>query len=255
MTTQRPNAPPEPESLEDLHLRARPAPVTRINLRVLIGGAAVLLLLISLLVLAALRPLSLRLTGSQELYNVDHKPITEALSKLPATYDGVRPDKKADAGKVPTVLAPGVPRLTEPSSDPIGEAERVEEAGDPVEDGTTCRCACRLREPPAACRKIVRRGCASRLGTLTRLLGAPARLDRQPCQSPVGGGPVRRCRSLPCEVRQRARGPAQVAAPFEPRRLLEVRPGRGGRVRLRWCRGRNRSWRRFRRPGIQGRHG
>jgi type IV secretion system protein VirB10 len=126
MTTQRPNAPPEPESLEDLHLRARPAPVTRINLRVLIGGAAVLLLLISLLVLAALRPLSLRLTGSQELYNVDHKPITEALSKLPATYDGVRPDRPAAVAK-PDPVVPLLKTASE-TADPAAEAARAEQA-------------------------------------------------------------------------------------------------------------------------------
>ena len=43
MTTQEPNAPSGPEAhatSEDLKLRARPAPVTRINRKVLIGGAA-----------------------------------------------------------------------------------------------------------------------------------------------------------------------------------------------------------------------
>jgi type IV secretory pathway VirB10-like protein len=126
MTTQGPNAPPEPESPEALRLRARPAPVTRINRKMLIGGAAVLLLLISLVVLAALRPPSLRLTGSQELYNVDHKPITEALSKLPATYDGVRPDRPA----VPVVAKqdPVVPQLKVETVDPAAEAARVEQA-------------------------------------------------------------------------------------------------------------------------------
>ena len=86
---------------ETLELRARPQPVTRINRKVLIGGAAVLLLLISGIVLVALKPPSLRIGSPQELFNVDHKPITDGLSKLPATYDGVRPDKKIDAGKAP----------------------------------------------------------------------------------------------------------------------------------------------------------
>ena len=31
----------------------------------------------------------------QELFNVEYKPITDALSKLPATYDGVKPEKKS----------------------------------------------------------------------------------------------------------------------------------------------------------------
>ncbi len=113
---------------EQLELRARPQPVTRINRKVLIGGAAIVLLFISGIVLVALKPPSLRIANPQELFNVDHKRITDALSKLPATYDGVRPDKKADAGKAPTALAPDVPRLTEPSGDPATEAERVEKA-------------------------------------------------------------------------------------------------------------------------------
>jgi type IV secretion system protein VirB10 len=107
-------------------LRGRQAPVTRINRKVLIGGAAVLLLLISLVVLAALRPPSLRIGGSQELYNVEHKPITEALTKLPATYDGVRPDRPT----VPVVAKqdPLVPQLKADTVDPAAEAARAEQA-------------------------------------------------------------------------------------------------------------------------------
>jgi type IV secretion system protein TrbI len=130
MTTPDPNDPDPAAKVppETLELRARPQPVTRINRKVLIGGAAIVLLFISGIVLVALKPPSLRIANPQELFNVDHKQITDGLAKLPATYDGVRPDKKADAGKAPTLLAPGVPRLTEPSSDPVTEAERVEKA-------------------------------------------------------------------------------------------------------------------------------
>jgi len=121
----RPEAKVPPETLE---LRARPQPVTRINRKVVIGGAAVLLFLISCIVLVALKPPSLRVAGPQELFNVDHKPITDALSKLPATYDGVKADKKADTGKQPAVVTPGVPKLMDISADPVAEAERAEKA-------------------------------------------------------------------------------------------------------------------------------
>ncbi len=129
MTTQGPGDPRGPDAgatPEGLELRGRQAPVTRINRKVLIGGAAVLLLLISLVVLAALRPPSLRIGGSQELYNVEHKPITEALTKLPATYDGVRPDRPA----VPVVAKqdPVVPQLKADTVDPAAEAARAEQA-------------------------------------------------------------------------------------------------------------------------------
>ncbi len=112
---------------EQLELRARPQPVTRINRKVLIGGAAVVLLFISGIVLVALKPPSLRITSPTELFNVEHKPITDALSKLPATYEGIRPDKKPEA-KGPSMLAPGIVQLKEPTNDPIDEAERLEKA-------------------------------------------------------------------------------------------------------------------------------
>jgi type IV secretion system protein VirB10 len=114
-----------------LELRARPQPVTRINRKVVIGAAAVLLCLISFIVLLALKPPSLRVAGPQELFNVEHKPVTDALSRLPAGYDGVRPEKKADAGKPPLVappLLPGVPPLKASMPDPDAEADRMEKA-------------------------------------------------------------------------------------------------------------------------------
>jgi type IV secretion system protein VirB10 len=109
-------------------LRARPQPVTRINRKVLIGGAAVILLMLSALVLVALKPPRLRITDARELFNVEYKPISDGLSKLPATYDGVKPDKKGDVAKPAAVLEPGIPRLTEASGDPVDEAEHVERA-------------------------------------------------------------------------------------------------------------------------------
>jgi type IV secretory pathway VirB10-like protein len=110
---------------ELLELRSRPQPVTRINRKVLIGGAAMLLLFISAIVLVALKPPSLRIAGPTELFNVEHKPVTDALAKLPATYDAVKPVNKPEA-KGATTLAPGVVQLREPTNDPIAESERIE---------------------------------------------------------------------------------------------------------------------------------
>jgi type IV secretion system protein VirB10 len=111
---------------ETLELRARPQPVTRINRKVVIGAAAVLLCLISFIVLLALKPPSLRVSGPQELFNVEHKPVTDALSKLPAGYDGVKPDKKADAGKQPPTQPLPVPELKAPAAELLTDAERME---------------------------------------------------------------------------------------------------------------------------------
>ncbi|HET6927050.1 MAG TPA: TrbI/VirB10 family protein [Hyphomicrobiaceae bacterium] len=115
-------------SPETLELRARPQPVTRINSKVLIGCAAVFLLIMSAIVLMALKPPRLHTAGAKELFNVEHKPISDGLAKLPATYDGVRPVKRSDPVTVVAALEAGVPRLTATSGEQIDEAERMEKA-------------------------------------------------------------------------------------------------------------------------------
>ena len=99
---------------ETLELRARPKPVEQIKQKMLIGTAALVLLIIAALVLVALRPPSLRGNGAQELYNVEHKPVTDRLSALPAGYGNIAP-------KTPAVAV-----LKEPSANPVAEAERRE---------------------------------------------------------------------------------------------------------------------------------
>lgn len=109
---------------ETLELRARPQPVTRINRKVLIGGAALFLILLSGIVLVALKPPSLKVAERQELINVDNKPITDGLSKLPATYEGVQP-----ANPAPQSTAPTVPKLILPDAgSPLDDAESAEKA-------------------------------------------------------------------------------------------------------------------------------
>ena len=127
MTDDKAPEPPKPEpkvAPETLELRARPQLVAQINRRILIGSAALLLMLIASIVLVALRPPSLRGTDGPELYSVDRKPITDRLSTLPTSYDGLRPSAPA-AGRTPP-LAPGIVVLQEPSADPVVEAERRE---------------------------------------------------------------------------------------------------------------------------------
>ena len=68
----------------------------------------------------------MRIAGPNELFNVEHKSITDGLSKLPATYEAVIPAKKPNDGKRPTTLAPGIPQLVEPANDPVSETERQE---------------------------------------------------------------------------------------------------------------------------------
>jgi type IV secretion system protein TrbI len=107
MTTEAPTPGDGKVAPETLALRARPQPVTRINRRILIGLAAVVLFVLSALVLVALKPPSLHLSERPELFNVEHKPVSDALAKLPASYDGVGQAKPAEEPKLPA----GVPRL------------------------------------------------------------------------------------------------------------------------------------------------
>lgn len=75
---------------EDLELRAKPRPVTRVNRKVLIGGTAIVCLALFGAVLFALDPPDWRSAQKpEELYNTDRKPTAEGLSKLPQSYEGV----------------------------------------------------------------------------------------------------------------------------------------------------------------------
>jgi hypothetical protein len=89
----------------------------------------VVLLVIAGLVLVALRAPSLRVAAPNELFNVDHKPIADALSKLPASYDGVQTDKKHNLAKEPASGPPkGGPHLAPQPGDAVDEADRAEKA-------------------------------------------------------------------------------------------------------------------------------
>ncbi len=109
---------------ETLELRARPQPVTRINRKVVFGGAAIVLLLVSFLVLVALQPPKLHVGAPRELINVENKPISESLARLPATYDGVRTERPPEPVRPPS----GFPQLTEADADPIDQVEQMERA-------------------------------------------------------------------------------------------------------------------------------
>ena len=96
-----------PSVPETLELRTRPEPVTRINRKLLIGGAALALLILAAMVLLALKPPSLVGTSRQELLTAESTPISEGLAKLPASYDELRPETKGDARDQKTVPPPG----------------------------------------------------------------------------------------------------------------------------------------------------
>lgn len=75
---------------EDLELRARPRPVTRVNRKLLIGGTAIVCLALFGAVLFALNPPDWGgIEKGEELYNTDRKPTAEGLSRLPQSYEGI----------------------------------------------------------------------------------------------------------------------------------------------------------------------
>lgn len=88
---------------EDLAIRTKPRPVTRINRRVLYLLSGTGLILIFGATIFALNPPSLfdRGSGGTELYNIDNKPGPEGLDSLPRRY--------SDLSKPPVELGPPLP--------------------------------------------------------------------------------------------------------------------------------------------------
>ena len=75
---------------DDIELRVKPRPVSRINRKALMGGTAVVCLFLFGAVLIALDPPDWRGTSKpEELYNTDRKPTAEGLNKLPSSYDAI----------------------------------------------------------------------------------------------------------------------------------------------------------------------
>lgn len=108
---------------EPLELRARPRPVTRINRKLLAAVAGLGLFFLAGLVMVALNPPNWRTAGPPtELYNVDNKPKSDGLARLPATYEGLGTNRGAPQGP----KAPIVPQLEVPDANSEREqAERV----------------------------------------------------------------------------------------------------------------------------------
>jgi type IV secretion system protein VirB10 len=122
---------------EDIELRVKPKPVRRINRKVLMGGTALLSLVLLGAVLVALDPPDFRGGDApQELYNTDRKPTAEGLAKLPSSYGDIPklgPPLPGDIGdamhKVDTKEPPELPISDKPfQPDPeadIARADRI----------------------------------------------------------------------------------------------------------------------------------
>jgi type IV secretion system protein TrbI len=83
-------APPSPDdSVQALRLRAERPGITRLSRKVLAGGTALALLLISSAVLWALRSSGPHNPAPDELYNTDHRSVADGLATLPQDYAAV----------------------------------------------------------------------------------------------------------------------------------------------------------------------
>jgi type IV secretory pathway VirB10-like protein len=77
------------DSAQPLHLSAERPKITRLSRKVLAGGTAVALLLISGAVLWALRSNRPHDTAPDELYSTDHRNLADGLTTLPKDYAGI----------------------------------------------------------------------------------------------------------------------------------------------------------------------
>ncbi len=132
MTADR-NGKIDPEQLE---LRAKPRPVTRISRKALYAGSAVVLTLIAGAILVALDPPNWTDGSHKELLETHRKQTPDGLEKLPSSYDRIPklgPPSPGDLGKTITRLERDLgirPEVRQPipsyRPDPEAEFERAE---------------------------------------------------------------------------------------------------------------------------------
>jgi type IV secretion system protein VirB10 len=113
---------------EELELRARPGPITRINRKVLFGVVFVGLLFLAGLVIVALNPPRFTAKAPSELYNIEQKAVTDALSKLPLSYADLKVPRPGPASRLmrlrTTLATANSPFETDPSTE-VEQAERA----------------------------------------------------------------------------------------------------------------------------------
>src|SRR5262245_3596745 len=112
---------------EELELRARPALITRINRKVLFGVVFVGLLFLAGLMIVALNPARFTHHAPSELYNVEQKAVTDALNKLPSSYEDVKAPRTTPQiakGPIATGSAAATPLGVDPATE-LEQAERV----------------------------------------------------------------------------------------------------------------------------------
>ena len=131
--------PSSPEKgTQALRLGAEPPRITRLSRKVLAGGTALALLLISGAVLWALRSNQPHNLSSDELYSTDHHTIADGLTTLPRDYAGIAHDIPQVGQPLPGGLArPN--SSTEGQSAPIGPDAEQQRANQETEAARTSK--------------------------------------------------------------------------------------------------------------------
>jgi len=123
---------------QPLRLGAEPPRITRLSRKVLAGGTALALLLISGAVLWALRSNQPHNLSSDELYSTDHHTIADGLTTLPRNYAEIAHDVPQVGQPLPGGLARPI-SSTEGQSAPIGLDAEQQRASQETEAARTSK--------------------------------------------------------------------------------------------------------------------
>lgn len=134
-----PGPPPSPDdSVQPLRLRAERPRITRLSRKVLAGGTALALLLISGAVLWALRSNHSHNATTDELYSTDHHNVADGLTTLPRDYARIPRDAPRLGPPLPGDL--GRPIVTaEGQSAPLGLDAEQQRANQEAEAARTSK--------------------------------------------------------------------------------------------------------------------
>ena len=129
--------PPSADSAQELRLGAERPSITRLSRKVLAGGSALALLLISGAVLWALRSNHSHNPAPDELYSTDHHNVADGLTTLPQDYAGIPHDVPWLGPPLPGDLVR--PTVTEGQSAPIGLDAEQQRANQETEAARTSK--------------------------------------------------------------------------------------------------------------------
>jgi type IV secretion system protein TrbI len=131
------SAPSSDDLGQTLRLRAERPRITRLSRKLLAGGSALALLLISGAVLWALRSNRPHSPAPDELYSTDHHNIADGLTTLPRDYTGIPRDVPRLGPPLPGDL--GRPITAEGQSAPIGIDAEQQRANQEAEAARTSK--------------------------------------------------------------------------------------------------------------------